>query len=265
MPIQKISLDSLQKISHHIKATLTLPESERNPRSLDGYQADAELPEPDSLGDLGSLFTFGGAEELESQAPNAKGKWFISSMNPGAALLKLPGVQIKPHLRLVTYLYRIGTDGIGVTWAVPESLSTTAQLEQAITSQCDAQHPPKPAGALTDALEALDGDYAPLSFLIASLLRRELREFGNLGKFCNWSHHRLIEAVPAQAKWDWKAKQPQDLSPKVLIYPDQKVAIEFFTCRVTAPVAIYQHIDQYTPKQYKAASADRAIAVPMRG
>lgn len=264
MPIQKISLDSLNKIRQHIKTILTLPESERNPRSPNPLGFDEEPPEPYSLGDLGSLFTLGGTEELESQAPNTRGKWFISAMNPGDALRKLPGVQLKPGFRLVTYLHRTATDGMGVTWAVPETMSTTAQLEQALTKPGDEQTPPKPAAALTDVMEALDGDRAPLSFVIASLLKRELREFGNVGKYCNWSHHRLIETVPAQVQWDWRTQKPQDLSPKVLVYPDQKVAIEFFTCRVTAPVALFQHVDQYPPHQYKGVGADRAIATPMQ-
>ncbi len=264
MPIQKISLESLNKIRQHIKTTLTLPESERNPRSPNSLAPDSDLPEPDSLGDLGSLFTFGGADELESQAPNTKGKWFISAMNPGDALLKLPGMQLKPGCRLVTYLHRTPTDGMGITWAVPEAMSTTAQLEQAITPNGDPQQPPHPAAALTDVMEAIEGDRAPLSFVIASLLKRELQEFGHLGKYCAWSHHRLIDSLPTQVKWEWRVKPPQDLSPKVLIYPDQKVAIEFFTCRVTAPVAIFQHVDQYPPHQYKAAGADRAIATPLR-
>jgi hypothetical protein len=264
MPIQKISLESLNKIRQHIKTTLTLPDSERNPRSPNTSSSDEDLPEPDSLGDLGSLFTFGGAAELESQAPNTKGKWFISAMNPGDALLKLPGMQLKPGFRLVTYLHRTAADGVGVTWAVPETLSTTAKLEQALNRPCDLQHPPQPEAALADVMEAIDGDRDPLSFVIASLLKRELRDFGNVGKYCTWSHHRLIETLPSQVKWEWKVKPPQDLSPKVLVYPDQKVAIEFFTCRITAPVAIFQHVDQYPPNHYKAAGADRAIATPIR-
>ena len=265
MPIQKISLDALQKVRHHIKQSLSLPESEKNPRSPVSFQLEEEPPEPDCLGDLGSLFSFGSPEEFDSQIPNTNGKWFLSSMNPGAALLKLPGVSVKPGTRLVTYLHRTATDGVGVTWAVPEAMSTTAQLEQAISSDCDLRHPPKPDAALPDVMEAIAGDRSPLSFLITSLLQRELQEFGSFGKFCTWSHHRLIDGLPTQVKWEWRVKQPADLSPKVLVYPDQKIAIEFFTCRVTAPVAIFQHLDQYPANQYKAARVDRAIATPLRG
>lgn len=264
MPIQKISLEALQKVQQHIKSALSLPESENHPDLLTTFQNGSEPPEPGSLGDLGSLFCLGNLEEFESQAPNTAGKWFISSMNPGASLLKFPGLSLKSGLRLVSYLCRTADAGVGVTWAVPEAMSTTAQLEKALNHGVNVQQPPRPEAALEDMMEAIEGDRTPLSFVIASLLQRELREFGAVGKACNWSHHRLIDAVPTQVKWQWRVKEPQDLAPKVLVYPDQRVAIEFFTCRVVAPIAIFQHLDQYPADQYKAVRSDRPIAVPLR-
>ncbi len=266
MPIQKISLEALQKVQQHIKSALALPQSENDPQSILLTQDASEPPEPAFLGDLGSLFYLGRSEEFDSQAPNVTGKWFISSMNPGASLLKLPGINLKSGLRLVTYLYRTKDEGIGATWAVPEIMSTTAQLERVLNDHkhSNPQQPPRPEAALDTVMDAIEGDYSPLSYVIASLLQRELREFGAIGKARNWSHHRLIAAVPTQLKWQWRVKQPQDLSPKVMVYPDQKVAIEFFTCRVVAPIAIFQHLDQYPANQYTAVSTDRPIAVPLR-
>lgn len=268
MPIQTVSLDSCQKIRQHIASALMVPNAENHPRSLPGLHDD-ELPEPDSLGDLGSLFSLGGMPELETYAPNGNGQWFVSSANPGAALMKLPGLKLKPALRLVTYLLRAGTDGMGTVWAVPETLSTTARLQKVLvgggTVGVAALQIPQPEGALDDVMEALDGDRSPLSFVIASILRRELKEMGALGKSCDWSHHRLINTLPSQRKWQWRVPTPpKDLLPKVIIYPDHQAATEFFTCRVTAPVAIYQHIDQYGAEHYKATSISRAIAIPKK-
>jgi hypothetical protein len=264
MSVQKVPLESVQKIRQHIKNALTLPESENHPRSWSSYDELDELPEPDSLGDLGELFNFGGPIEEATYAPNTKGKWFISSTNPGAALMKLPGLKLKPQLRLVSYLLRNGENGIGVTWAVPESFSTTVNLEKGLANSGDSNHPPHPEGAFSDLMEAIDGDRSPVSFLIASILRRELREFGALGKSCNWTHHRLINALPNQVHWHWKVDEPKDFSPKVRVFPDGKAAIEFFTCRVAAPVAIFQHLDQYPNGHYKPASLDRPIAVAQK-
>ncbi len=264
MSIQIVPLETLQKIRQHLKSVLVLPAGENNPRS--GTLAEGEEPpEPDSLSELGGLFNFGGPPELETHAPNVNGKWFVSAANPGAALLKLPGVRLKPGIRLVTYLSRLPDEGLGITWAVPEALSTTAQLQTALDKDLK-DLPPQPAGALASVMEAIEGDHSPLSFIIASLLQRELQEFGASGKRQDWSHHRLINALPAQVPWQWQtATPPKDLSPKVLIYPDRRAAIEFFSCRVVAPVAIFQHVDQYPATGYNPIQKSRIIASPKRG
>lgn len=264
MPVQKIQLEVLQKIRQHMQHGFALPESENHPRSWSSFPDEAEMPEPDSLSDLGDFFNFGGSMEEPTHAPNTRGEWFISAANPGAVLLRLPGLKLKPDVRLVGYLHRQPEDGIGVIWAVPESLSTTAHLEKALAASGDRAHPPHPEGALLNLMEAVEGDRAPASFIIASVLQRELREFGRLGKACNWSHHRLIGALPAQVQWQWKVEQPKDLSPKVLLFPDGRAAIEFFSCRVVPPVALFQHLDQYSDKHYKATILDRAIAIAHR-
>jgi hypothetical protein len=267
MPIQTISLDACQKIRQHIVNALRVPNAENYPRS----QAlnDDELPEPDSLSDLGSLFSLGGMPELETYAPNCNGQWFISAADPGAALMKLPGLKLKPTWRLVTYLLRSGTDGMGAVWAVPETLSTTAHLQKALIGgnpvAVGVLQIPQPNGCLTDVMDSLEGDRSPLSFVIASILRHELKEMGALGKSCDWSHHRLITALPSQRSWQWRVPTPpKDLSPKVMIYPDTRATTEFFTCRIAAPVAIYQHVDQYAADHYKANSISRAIAIPKK-
>lgn len=263
MSIQTVPLETLQKIRQYLKSALVLPAGEDNPR-MGMLTDDEEPPEPDSLSELGGLFNLGGAPELETHAPNGKGKWFVSSSNPGAALLKLPGLRLKPGMRLVTYLNRLSNEGLGVTWAVPEALSTTAQLQMILDKDWKGL-PPQPIGALASVMEAIAGDRSPLSFMIASLLQRELQEFGASGKRQDWSHHRFINALPAQVPWQWHTTPPKDLSPKVLIYPDQRAAIEFFSCRVVAPVAIFQHIDQYPATTYNPMQKSRVIASPKRG
>lgn len=273
MSVQKVPLQAVQKIRQYIKNVLVLPESENHPKSWSSYGDADELPEPESLSDLGDLFNFGGSIDEAIQAPNTQGQWFISSVNPGAALLKLPGLRLKPNLRLVGYLYRTAEDGVGAVWAVPESLSTTDRLEQSLLDHQDAQQfplqgnrdaPPCPVGALNDVMEAVEGNRSPASFVVASILRRELQEFGALGKSCNWVHHRLINTLPAQVSWQWQGDIPRSLDPKVRMFPDGRAAVEFFTCRIVPPVAIVQHLDLYPSVGYTTASIDRAIATAKR-
>lgn len=223
-----------------------------------------ETPEPDSLDALGDLFNFGGFTEEEVPKPNVTGRWFVSLVNPGSTLLKLPGLTLKPEVRMVSYLYRVADSGIGVTWAVPESLSGMAQLERALSQSGDRTQPPKPKGALADFMEAIEGDRTPASFVVASILRRELQEFGALGTFCNWTHHRLIETLPTQVSWQWRTQIPRDLSAKVRVLPEGQAAVEFFTCRIVPPVAIFRHLDQYPKEKYDGSSLDQVVAIAKR-
>lgn len=264
MSIQRVPIEALQKIRQHLKTILIVPESEDHP---DRYTGQDEPPAPESLEELGSLFHFGSSLEQTLQLPNRQGQWFISAANPGTALMKLPGLGLKPGLRLVSYLYRLGEDGTGITWAVPEQFSTTADLEKALTRAGDRNIPPQPEAALLNLMDAIDGDQSPMSFVIASLLCRELLELGKVGRSVSWSHHRLINALPPHASWQWRTEVPKDFSPKIRVVPDGRVAIEFFTCRTVAPIAIFQHVDQYQAGQYHSKSVDRAIAVfqPTKG
>lgn len=260
MSAQKIPLETVQKIRHHIKNALALPESENHPKSPVFNELD-EPPEPESLSDLGNLFSFGSLLEDATNSPNSQGNWFISVTNPGAALLKLPGLKLSPGWRIVSYLYRTPTDGIGIVWALPEAYSTTSQLEQALVESRGRECPPRPSAAVSDVMEAVVGDRSPASFMIASILRRELQELGALGRSCSWSHHRLISAPPPQVKWQWRLHPPQDLSPKIRIFPDGKAAIEFFTCRVVAPITLFQHLDRYPLESYRPTTFEREIAI----
>jgi hypothetical protein len=115
-------------------------------------------------------------------------------------------------------------------------------------------------------MDAIQGDRSAISFVVASLLQRELKELGALGKSCDWSHHRLISTPPTQVTWQWRVENPpKDLAPKVRVLDNGKAAIEFFSCRVVSPIALFQHIDQYQTDGYKAARVDRAIAVARKG
>lgn len=260
--MQKFPLETLQKVRKYIQDTLVLPATEQQPLKGSAEDDLDNVPEPESLDALGALFGMGGGEDIEPEVTQNVDGWFISTINPATALVKLPGLSLNSNLRLVGYVYRSSTAGAGIIWALPEPLSTTAQLEQALKDATDCEHPPHPAGALPDVMAALLGDSSPASFVIASILRRELLEFGASASRRNWGHHRLIDAVPTQLTWHWQAEQPKSLSPKVQILPDGRAAVELFTCRTTPPFSLYRHLDQYaTVGQYTMHSVERSIAV----
>ena len=264
MTLQKFSIEAVQKARQHICAQLTLPESEQQPVKELDPEPDEDTPEPDSLDALGNLFRAGGFVDVNTPAPNVEGKWFISTIDPTAAVKKLPGLSIKTGVRLVTYLQRQAEGGLGITWALPDLMSTTAQLENALATTNDSASPPQPQGALSHVMESIEGDSTPASFLMASLLTREWRELGRTGKNHRWSQHRLIATVPFEQQkqaWQWQTQAPKNLAPKVKIQEDRSAIVEFFSCRIKSPVAIFRHLDHYPPNSYLPKVEDRAIAV----
>lgn len=262
MSLQKFPVATLQKVSQYIRQNLALPESEQHPLAERSFDDTEDPPEPSSLDALGDLFRFGSMVDENLPAPNQQGRWFISTADPAAALAKLPGLSLRSGLRLVTYLCLQPEGGIGVTWALPEQLSSTANLEKALEGLSGGQTPPHPKGALPRLMQAIEGDHSHASFLTASILQRELLEFGRTGKYRRWVNHRFITAVPPQVQWQWQiAKVPTDFSPKVQILADQQAAVEFFTCRVTAPITIVRHLDHYPAGQYTPKLAEQVIAV----
>lgn len=263
MALQKFSLEVVQKVQQHVQSQLLLPPSEQHPVTENSERAIAvETVEPASLDALGDLFRVGGFGEEEGSAPNAEGRWFISTIDPAAAIGKLPGLSLKSGVRLATYLQRQSNGGMGVTWALPELMSTTAELEAALESVGDRAIPPHPKGALGNVMDGIEGDRSPGSFIAASVLMRELKEFGRSGQNRRWSHHRLITAVPPNKPWQWRTKQPLiDLSPKIQIRDDKTVLVEFFTCRIVPPIAIFRHLDQYPAKSYRPKANDQVVAL----
>jgi hypothetical protein len=261
MSIQKFPIATVNKVRQYIQNALALTDTERQSQVWASLDDTEEPPEPESLDDLSGLFSFGGLAPEEIRTPT--GHWQLSTVNPADAVIKLPGLWLKPGFRLVSFIYRQTGAGRGAVFAVPEAYSTTDWLEKSIAKSRDMLQPPAPEGAIA-AMEAIAGDQSAASFLLASVLRHELEEFGALGQQCNWSHHRVIDTIPPQLNWQWQGDPPKDLAPKVRLMPDNQAATEFFTCRVQNPIAIFRHLDQYPAAQYQAKRTDRAIATPSR-
>jgi hypothetical protein len=268
MAVHRLSLDTFQKVRQHIQNTLVLPQLENSPQL--GFQEKLDqMPEPTTLDELGDMFRAATLVRDGINVPNADGRWFLSSVNPGAALLRLPGLRLRPDLRLVTYLLRVKDGGIGYTCAIAEDRCVTSILQTALPEGTEWHYPPIPEGSLTNVMEAIVGDRTAASFVIASLLRRELSELGAVGKDGQWVHHHLVDRVPDKVKWVWKDGVSRDLAPKVKVLADGRAAVEFFSCRIKRPLCLFRHYDTYgdfnyipTLKDQIIATADRPAAAP---
>jgi hypothetical protein len=262
MSIQKLPLAALQQVRQYIKSTIALTDVDQKFQDWAKLDEFEDLPEPESVDDLSSIFAFGSLSAEPSVGhPQRRSRWVVSTVNPGASLGKLPGLSLEQGWRFVGYVYSAKETGKGVVWAVPDELSTTSVLEKAIVSSEGAQ-PPRPDGTFDHFMAAVQGDRSAASFAVASILRRELEEFGASNR--SWNQHQLIDAVPAQAKWQWSHPQPADLAPKVKIMPDGQAALEFFTWRVSQPVSLFRHIELYPAETYISRSQNQTIAVAQR-
>lgn len=149
MSIQRFPLAAVQQVRQYIQNAIVI-DADKQVQTWTGIDDIDDIPEPKSLDDLSSVFAFGGLTPEEITAPQSLRRWSVSMVNPGAALLKLPGLDLKPTWRLVSYLYRDGDNGAGLVLALPEELATTAHLEKALSASGNFKQPPKPEGALMD-------------------------------------------------------------------------------------------------------------------
>lgn len=257
MAFQRYPLPTVQKVSQMIRGTLVLPMVDAQAKEA---VPDDDASIPDSLDALGDLFRMGDDLEDNLPAPNAEGRWFVSTLDPSEVLGKLPGLWLAPGIRMVTYLRQDKEGGIGNTVALPGLLSTTERLEAAIEAATPEQAP-APMGCLPSLMGGIEGDGSLASFLSASIFIREIREFGRYGRYARWTHHRFVDAVPAKLPWQWRTKMPEDFSPKVVLRPDSEVIVEFYSCRVQKPIALFRHMDRYPPNSYLATNQDQVIAV----
>jgi len=261
MTIQTISTASLQKIRKYIAKSLTVLDVESFVPHLNEQDTFDDIPEPDSLDALGGVFNMGGLLEMEAdpQPNSSEGSWAVSLVNPGDVFYQLHNLRLKPSMRLVAFVFQDHQDGRGIVWAMPEHRCTMDYLEEVVATSHHIDHPPHPPEALSDFMEAIEGDRSPASFWVASILRRELLEFGAQGTLKDWSHHRLIEAVPKALQPYWTDQHPKNLHPKFSQLPDGRAAVEFFTCRVKPPISIVRHVDQYAPNHYTAKGLQRVL------
>ncbi len=269
MVTKTLPIAKLEALRQHLAQTLQLSLLENEPQivldeSGGGGTRVLEDP-PATVGALGDMF-WAATMQPGALGPNVEGRWFLSSLNPAQALLQVPNLWLKPGLRLVTYLLRTPDGGLGQTCAVPDAVYNTLKLEQALPEDAEWHYPPFPEGALQQMMEAFEGDRSPLSFLVASLWRRELQELGAKGRDRDWSYHRLVERPPLDWSWDWKGdraeqfSRTQDLRPRLRSLADGGWQVEFFTVRTKAPHLLICHLDTYGPQGYGSKTQDQVVA-----
>jgi hypothetical protein len=207
------------------------------------------------------------AAEVPNEGPEG---WSRSIVDPMELLAVFKSLRLKQGFVLRAYLFREGGNGNGVVYAMPEKLPFPEP------SECEYDKnrflsPPVPDGALYDAMEAIDGDGSLWSYLAASLLSRELEEFGAIWHGCSGSTHQILDKNPLPEPasshqpdldpldWNWLEPKPAEWRPGV-IEQGISVKVVFHTFSDLGRKTIYRHVDRYSAGNYILTSDCSVLA-----
>lgn len=197
--------------------------------------------------------------------------WCRSPVDPGRIVAALPSLRIKDEFALRGYVFRSHGNGNGVVWAMPAE-SDFPEPDDCPRMKGTFLEAPIPPGAL-DPMEAIDGDGTPLSYLSASLLARELKEFGAEWHGVWWYDHeilcadpwggrlpqRLIGQIGDPAVWEWVEPRPGDWRATVMAHVDAREVV-FHSFSGLEQDRIFRHRDRYRDGSYAPAMGSRVIA-----
>jgi hypothetical protein len=201
--------------------------------------------------------------------------WSKSRVDPAKLVEIFKPLRLRKGYVLRAYIFREEGNGSGVVWAMPEDAEFPAP-EDCPALENHMLKAPKPSEALDDVMEAIEGDGSPESYLAASLLRRELREFGAMWHGCNWSTHVVLDQDPWKAgppreedspldrptsdprEWKWPEPKPTQWSPRVQVEKD-RVTVTFHTYSGLGKESIFRHTDTYRPGKYRPKMAQKLI------
>jgi hypothetical protein len=206
----------------------------------------------------------------------------ISPADPTRAMCCLRSLRLKPGIVLRAYQFYEGGNGNGWVLAMPEDVPLPEP------SQCrrsDVETAPGvfidwpcPEEALEHFMDGIEGDGSARSYLEASVLFRELQEFGAIWHGCHWSTHKVIDTAPFDEasvkagrshgqptprrpeKWQWRGRRPADWRPSVSLRKDGGADVRFVTLSELGQSALYEHRDRYVPGSLRPKAGARVFA-----
>jgi hypothetical protein len=177
-------------------------------------------------------------------------------------------LKIRPGWVLRAFQFKAGGNGNAVVFAV-EGLAPSLPPGEVVPG------PVLPEGALGNPMEAIVGDGTPWSYLFASLLARELGEFGAQWHGCEWSTHTILGASMEfddgggwramrptlfdKQKWTWVGTYPREGNPHVVVGP-KYTTVRFMSFTALGQQAIVLNEDRYTPGRYASVFKGSVIA-----
>jgi hypothetical protein len=189
--------------------------------------------------------------------------WVKSKADPSLLLKDIESLRLKKGYVLRAYTSRSGGNGNGVVWAMPES-SPFSEPKDCLAYDEAAFSAPRPPSTL-EPTEVIEGDGSPWSYFCASLLMRELWEFGALWHGTSWgacsvitsndpwvekSEEYLDESKMLSKKpdWEWDHK-PESFKPSVTV-GEKEVKVQFVYYDPVGRETLCLATDNYQPGKY---------------
>ncbi len=216
-------------------------------------------------------------EEIRTRAENARRLeiesveegWSRSQVDPGLLLETFPSLKLKSGYELGAYQFRLGGNGHGLVFAVPQGLVLPDPNDLISTKQM-----PYPDGAIEEVMKVIEGNGTPWSYFSASLFAREIDEFGAMWHGNNWTVHTIIDSLEAingyglstkpgaiveENEWEWVDAKPLEWEPRVHEV-EGLVTVDFITYSALGHQCIYKHTDTYEQGKYSFKSVEKVIA-----
>jgi hypothetical protein len=258
----------------------------RGLRNFESYlerEADRHLQSSEPK-DQGTTFSASRLQRLRDKAAKttkvpkdtAEG-WSKSKVDPAKLVEVFAPLKLKKGVVLRAYQFKEGGNGNGVVWAMPKDAEFPDPGQCPKVQRRDGfMMVPKPPASLDSIMEQIEGDNSAWSYMVASLLSRELWEFGAMWHGTNWGTHRILDSSPWQAgthgnddpmsnpktaeqDWKWLEPKPKHWRPRVTIEKD-RVTVTFYTYTGYQNETIYRHTDTYKPGSYRYESERKGIA-----
>jgi len=221
-----------------------------------------------------------------SRLPNTTPEgWSKSPIDPADLLTVFPRLRLREGYLLRAYVFKQDGNSNGFVWALPHD-SAFPEPDECPRLESHFLKPPKPFDALDDTMEAIVGDDTVASYFQASLLRRELKEFGTGWHGIRWGMNMIFDDDPWKpradlpedslarfptsdpADWKWLEAKPDSWVPEGRMDVKQ-TTITFYSYTPLAADApgdeiekerIYRHTETYRRGKYRPLIIEKKIA-----
>lgn len=220
--------------------------------------------------------------QLPEATPNG---WSKSRVDPARLLTVFPKLQIRERYVLRAYVFKEEANSNGFVWALPVD-AEFPDPDDCPRLESHFLKPPKPFDALDDMMEVIAGDDSPESYLHASILRREFKEFGGGWHGIIWGMNTVLDDTPwnpplrdeedagpmypesKPTEWKWIAPKPESWKPEVRLQTDKAIVTFYSYTPLYAELdngkeekeRIIRHTETYRRGKYRPLVVEKKLA-----